>query len=130
MLRRFFRGKRAQTTAEYGILFAAVIAIAAGALTVSLKNAVQAKHDKSLEYLLSAGTGDLQTAIDEQAAEGNDPMEIYATGEEIRKTQSFADGFRETKTRNKGGGEKVVQTQNTRTDQVSINKVVAGADTP
>jgi len=127
MLRRLFRGKRAQSTAEYGILFAAVIAIAAGALTVSLKNAVQAKHDRSLEYLLKAGQSDLEVAIE---AQPGDALAIYATGEEVRKTTSFADGFQDTKVRHKGGGEEAVQTQRTHTDQVSINKIVSGAAAP
>ncbi|HOX54300.1 MAG: hypothetical protein PHI86_01535 [Candidatus Omnitrophica bacterium] len=126
MLRRFFRGKRAQSTAEYGILFAAVIAIAAGALTVSLKNAVQSKHDKSLEYFLKAGNDDLTAALEGAGS----TQEIYSTGEEIRKTVSSADGFRDTKVRTQGGGESVMQTQNTSTDQVSMNKIVAGSAAP
>jgi hypothetical protein len=123
MLRRLFRGNRAQSTAEYGILFAAVIAIAAGALTVSLKNAVQAKHDKSLEYMLKAGQDELDKQI---AGQPGKALTIYATGEEVRQTKSIATLYKDEKIRKKGGAEEVLQQQQTETDAISINKVVAG----
>ncbi|MBM3248818.1 MAG: class III signal peptide-containing protein [Candidatus Omnitrophica bacterium] len=122
MLIRLIRSRKAQSTAEYGILFAAVIAIAAGALTVSLKNAVQAKHDKSLEFMLGAGTTTLQEAIEGQEA----GLKIYATGQEVRQTTNVAAGYVDEKVRLKGGAEESLQKQQTETQAISFTTIVAG----
>jgi hypothetical protein len=121
-LKKLFKNKRAQSTAEYGILFAAVIAIAAGALTVALRNAIGSKHDKGLEFMLGAGTDTLEQAINDQESQ----LQIFATQEEVRHTKALAADFKDERVRRKGGAEEAVQTQTTETNQISIDKIVAG----
>lgn len=121
-LKKMFKNKRAQSTAEYGILFAAVIAIAAGVLTVSLKNAVGSKHDKSLEYMLSAGNDALENEI---TAAGT-TQAITATTEELRRSQILETGYKDAKVMAKDGSVQSEQTQTTTSDSVSITKIGAG----
>lgn len=127
MLIRLLKGIKGQSTAEYGVLFGVIIAIAAGALTVSLKNAIQSKHDKSLEFMLGAGTTTLEDAL--EGGEGHEAaLAIFATGEEVRQTTTDNTTYRDERVRHKGGAEQAIQLQDTATDSVAINKIVAGAE--
>lgn len=126
MLRRMFKGRKAQSTAEYGILFAAIIAIAAGALTVSLKGAVGTKQEKALRYMLGAGTTYLDTAIATQPETDT----ILSSAQEVRKTTVPREGYVDERVRRKGGAESMHQAQQTVTESISITRMNAGAPTP
>ncbi len=121
-LRRLFKSKRAQSTAEYGIIFAAVIAIAAGALSVSLKNAINVKQDRAVEFMLRAGTSELDDAMEEA---GFDTMQdVYAVSEQVRHTTSLETGYTDEKIRLKGGAEMKHNETATETTTLDINRLV------
>lgn len=118
---RLLRSKKAQATVEYGVLFGVIVALAAGVLTISLKNAMQSKQEKGIELLLSAGTTELNAEIAKGAVQ-----DLIATTEEVRDTTSVGGSFKDDRVRLKSGAEQAWQMQETKTDQSTAIAGTAG----
>ncbi len=114
-----FLRKKAQSTAEYAIIIALVIAVAAGVLQVALKNAVRQKHQQAVTYMLNAGNATLAPAI----TAGGTGVGAQYLSQEFRQTTVEKDSYVDTTTLNKGGGENRTQSQTTNTTAINVERL-------
>ncbi|MFC1594074.1 hypothetical protein ACFL38_01980 [Candidatus Omnitrophota bacterium] len=114
-LRRMFKNKRAQSMAEYGILFAAIIAIAAGALSIALKGGIQQKERDAMTLLLGAGNTELEAEI---GALGAIP-EVDMLSEDVRQSTTLAAGYQDRTVMLQGGATQSINEATTSTTAVS-----------
>jgi hypothetical protein len=113
-----FLRKKGQSTAEYAIIFALVIAVAAGVLQVALKGGIRQKNKQAIDYMLNADNGKIVS----QTPDAEAGVSLFS--EDWRKTSIAAgDKYKDERVMQKGGREKKVQVQETTTDAVSIEKV-------
>ena len=111
--------KKAQSTAEYAIIIALVIAVAAGVLQVALKNAVRQKHQQAVTYMINAGNATLAPAI----AAGGTGVGTQYLSQEFSQTKVDSGTYVDTASLSKGGSENRTQSQTTNTTTVNVERV-------
>lgn len=113
-----FLTKKGQSTAEYAIVFALVVAVAAGVLQVALKGGIRQKNKQALNYLLTAG--DTTTAFNSTADQS---VDLFS--QDWRQTTIDTSGFKDERVMLKGGAEKRIQNQTTASESVSVELINA-----
>lgn len=114
-----FLRKKGQSTAEYAIAIALVIAVAAGVLQVALKGGIRQKNKQALDILLNAGN----TESNEFAASGKGPISLYT--QDYRQTTIDQPSFVDRSVLKKGGAEERHQKQEIDTTAVSVETMEA-----
>ena len=112
-----FLRKKAQSTAEYAITIALVVAVTAGVLQVALKGAIRQKNKQALNYLLSAGN------VTEFTNAANQGVKLFT--QELRQTTINKDNFKDETILHKGGSEQRVQQQQTDATALSVETINA-----
>jgi hypothetical protein len=118
-----FLRRKGQSTAEYAIIFALVIAVAAGVLQVALKGGIRKKNAQALDYMLNADNGKIDEANPNLGGTG-----VSLFSEDWRKTTIAKDSYVDKKVMKKGGLEQKRQVQETATESVSLEKVTGDND--
>lgn len=113
-----FLRKKGQSTAEYAIAIALVIAVAAGVLQVALKGGIRQKNKQALDILLNAGN-----ETNEFAASGEGSVSLYT--QDYRQTTIGKDSFVDRSVLKKGGAEERHQKQQIDTTAVSVETMEA-----
>lgn len=113
-----FLRKKGQSTAEYAIAIALVIAVAAGVLQVALKGGIRQKNKQALDLLLNAGN----TVTDFNASSGGS-VSLYT--QDYRQTSIDNATFVDRSVLKKGGAEERHQKQKIDTTAVSLETMDA-----
>jgi len=107
--------KKAQSTAEYAILLALVVALAAGILQIFLKSGMRAKGQQGLNFLMNAGSTELGVATAVNA-------DLYTQEYSDTKVAGGTDYVDKTLQR-QGGTVESYQKQKTSTSSVTIESL-------
>lgn len=111
--------KKGQSTAEYAIIIALVIAVAAGVLQVALKGGIRKKNDQAMSYLLDAGNAGGLLPVT--------PSTAITFSQDYRKTTVLggAANYADKSTLYQGGAKKDYQKQSTTSESVSVEMMDA-----
>ncbi|MBL7130227.1 MAG: hypothetical protein ISS45_02275 [Candidatus Omnitrophica bacterium] len=105
--------KKGQSTVEYSIAFATVVALAAGVLAVAFKGGAKAQEEKALYFLADAGS-----AYSEFYSPTSTDKKMY--GQEWAKTTVDAADFTDKTTMRQGGSIVSQQIQTSETQRVVV----------
>lgn len=109
-----FLRKKAQSTAEYAITIALVIAVTAGVLQMALKSGLRQKNKQAMNYLLNAGNEELGKVSDQQE-------KLFT--QDYRTTTVSKDDYVDESIMEKGGAEKKIQKQTTESSAINVELI-------